>query len=136
MKKLLGTMLFAICLMAMAVELPPRHHINVWSGKEQSLPFSAQTEWRIESDHGRFLAGGGAANPINVSFPLLTAKETAVLFIDGKKTASISIRRSYWMASPGRSTAAVMSWKPLASNNKQMASGLASSSPPPRNSTE
>ena len=72
MKKLFGTMLFAICLMAMAVELPPRHHINVWSGKEQSLPFSAQTEWRIESDHGRFLAGGGAANPINVSFPLLT----------------------------------------------------------------
>ena len=91
MKKLLGTMLFAICLMAMAVELPPRHHINVWSGKEQSLPFSAQTEWRIESDHGRFLAGGGAANPINVSFPLLTAKETAVLFIDGQKTASITI---------------------------------------------
>ena len=91
MKKLLGTMLFAICLMAMAVELPPRHHINVWSGKEQSLPFSAQTEWRIESDHGRFLAGGGTANPINVSFPLLTAKETAVLFIDGKKTASITI---------------------------------------------
>ena len=91
MKKLLGTMLCAICLMATAVELPPRHHINIWSGKEQSLPFSAQTEWRIESDHGRLLASGGEANPIKVSFPILTGKETAVLFIDGKKTASIAI---------------------------------------------
>ena len=91
MKKLLGTMLCAICLMATAVELPPRHHINIWSGKEQSLPFSAQTEWRIESDHGRLLASGGEANPIKVSFPALTGKETAVLFIDGKKTASIAI---------------------------------------------
>ena len=91
MKKLLETMLCAICLMATAVELPPRHHINIWSGKEQSLPFSAQTEWRIESDHGRLLASGGEANPIKVSFPILTGKETAVLFIDGKKTASIAI---------------------------------------------
>ena len=91
MKKLLGTMLCAICLMATAVELPPRHHINIWSGKEQSLPFSAQTEWRIESDHSRLLASGGEANPIKVSFPILTGKETAVLFIDGKKTASIAI---------------------------------------------
>ena len=91
MKKLPGTMLCAICLMATAVELPPRHHINIWSGKEQSLPFSAQTEWRIESDHGRLLASGGEANPIKVSFPILTGKETAVLFIDGKKTASIAI---------------------------------------------
>jgi hypothetical protein len=91
MKKLLGAMLFAICIMASAVELPPRHHINIWSGKEQSLPFSAHTEWRIESDHGRVLASGGVANPIKVSFPILTGKETAVLFIDGKKTASIAI---------------------------------------------
>ena len=73
MKKLLEIMSCLLCLTASAVELPPRHHIDIWSGKEQSLPFSAQTEWRIESDHGRFLAGGGAANPINVSFPLLTA---------------------------------------------------------------
>ena len=91
MKKLSAIMLCAICLMATAVELPPRHHINIWSGKEQSLPFSAQTEWRIESDHGRLLASGGEANPIKVSFPALTGKETAVLFIDGKKTASIAI---------------------------------------------
>ncbi|MBR4902635.1 MAG: hypothetical protein IKZ46_16970 [Victivallales bacterium] len=91
MKKLSAIMLCAICLMATAVELPPRHHINIWSGKEQSLPFSAQTEWRIESDHGRLLASGGEANPIRVSFPALTGKETAVLFIDGKKTASIAI---------------------------------------------
>lgn len=91
MKKLFAIMLCAICLMATAVELPPRHHINIWSGKEQSLPFSAQTEWRIESDHGRLLASGGEANPIKVSFPALTGKETAVLFIDGKKTASIAI---------------------------------------------
>ena len=91
MKKLFAIMLCAICLMATAVELPPRHHINLWSGKEQSLPFSAQTEWRIESDHGRVLTSGGAANPIKVSFPILTGKETAVLFIDGKKTASIAI---------------------------------------------
>lgn len=91
MKILLGTMLCAICLMATAVELPPRHHINIWSGKEQSLPFSAQTEWHVESDHGRLLASGGEANPIRVSFPILTGKETAVLFIDGKKTASIAI---------------------------------------------
>ena len=91
MKKLFAIMLCAICLMATAVELPPRHHMNIWSGKEQSLPFSAQTEWRIESDHGRLLASGGEANPIKVSFPALTGKETAVLFIDGKKTASIAI---------------------------------------------
>ena len=83
------SLLFLLCAIACAQEA--LRTIDIWSGREQSLPFTAQSAWRVEAEHGRVLAKGQARGPVKVSFPALSAKETAFLLVDGQKVARLAI---------------------------------------------
>ena len=90
MKKLFFLM-FVLCACALAQDAKPLPNINIWSGREQSLPFVAQEGWRVEAEHGRVLAQVRTAGPVKLSFPELIGKETARLFVDGKQVARLDI---------------------------------------------
>ena len=90
MKKLFCLM-FLLGVGAFTQELKTLPNINIWSGREQSLPFVAAEGWRVEAEHGRLLAKEQTAGCVKLSFPALIGKETAFLFVDGKKTARLAI---------------------------------------------
>ena len=83
MKLLLPIIL--LCLLAAAQ--PTLLHI--WSGRPQTLPFTAQTEWRLLSGHGRILAHGSGA--VRLELPPLHGPEEATLHLDGKPAARLRI---------------------------------------------
>ena len=80
-----------LCLCVCAEKALPLPTINIWSGREQCLPLAAVEGWRVEADHGRMLAQERTAGPVRLSFPTLTGKETALLFVDGQMAARLVI---------------------------------------------
>ena len=90
MKKLYFLILI-MCLSLHAEKVMPLPSINVWSGREQSLPFVAKDGWRLEAEHGRLLANEQTTGAVKFTFPALTGKEQAILFVDGKKVVRLVI---------------------------------------------
>lgn len=80
-----------IALNLAAAEMLPQ--LELWSGREQVLPFPVRQSWVLLSDHGRKLAGGTAADKLSITLPPLNnaCTETAMLVIDNRKTARIRI---------------------------------------------
>ncbi|NLF93769.1 MAG: hypothetical protein GX564_07765 [Oligosphaeraceae bacterium] len=74
-----------------AAEMLPQ--LELWSGREQVLPFPAGQSWKLLSDHGRELAGGAASDQLRITLPPLNpaCTETAMLVIDNRETARIRI---------------------------------------------
>ena len=83
------SLLFFLCAIACSQEA--LRTIDIWSGREQGLPFTAQSGWRVEAEHGRMLAKGQAKGPVKVTFPALVGKEMAFLLVDGQKVARLAI---------------------------------------------
>ena len=81
-----------LCLAADAQDPKPLPLFNLWSGREQSLPFVAKKGWRVETEHGRLLANGQAPGPVRLSFPPLAGRTPALLLVDGTKRARMMIQ--------------------------------------------
>ena len=64
---------------------------NIWSGREQTLPFVANEGWRVEAEHGRVLSNERNKGTVKLCFPALRGKETATLFVDERKVAHLAI---------------------------------------------
>lgn len=84
-------LILIMCLSLHGEKVMPLPTINVWSGREQSLSFIARDGWRLEAEHGRLLANGQTTGAIKLTFPVLTGKEQAILFVDGQKVAYLAI---------------------------------------------
>lgn len=84
-------LLFVLAFSVLAGEKTTLPEINVWSGRVQEIPYEATSGWRVETDHGRFLAGEQHEGQVRVAFPVLDGLETAVLFVDGEKKARLVI---------------------------------------------
>ena len=84
------TFIIILCMGLFAEDVLPT--CNVWSGREQPLPFVANDGWRVEAEHGRLLAQGRGKGAVKLSFPALKGKETATLFVDGMKVARLTIQ--------------------------------------------
>ena len=89
--KTLYSLLIFLCALVCAQKNVLLPTIDLWSGRAQRLSFVAQAGWRVEADHGRVLAKRQEAGPVTLSFPALSSKETATLFVDGKKVAHLAI---------------------------------------------
>ena len=84
-------LILIMCVSLHAEKVMSLPTINVWSGREQSLPFVARDGWRLEAEHGRLLANEQTTGAIKFSFPALTGKEQAILFVDGQKVVRLAI---------------------------------------------
>jgi hypothetical protein len=67
--------------------------IHVWSGREQALPVPAGASWALVAEHGRELVSGSSQDGARLYLPALQsgARESASLFVNGKKQATVHI---------------------------------------------
>ncbi len=91
--KILWRLLFGLLAtqqLAAAEALPG---LNIWSGKEQLLPFQARESWALQTEHGRQLSGKQQAGKISLTLPplIIGSTEAARLLVDGQEVAQVTI---------------------------------------------
>ncbi len=75
------------------VAAEPLPLLDIWSAREQVLPFQARQSWVLLAEHGRVLAGAADPGKISLTLPALNdgCTETARLQIDHHEVARIRI---------------------------------------------
>ncbi len=88
MSKLLTILLALSGILLTAAEFLP--NLQIWSGREQTLPLTASQGWKLETEHGRLVAERRAAGPVQFSLPPLNAPETFTLTVDDRRAARVT----------------------------------------------